>query len=188
MKFLKYIALALLTLVVTGTEAKTVKVPHVYLFGFSASFQDSLVFFTDIQDIPNAWYDKKTKFLAGRDTYSEQLKTFLTEQGAPNRVCMVFFSTNKSKLEKRYLKLRKKNEELSEVVNRSITQTLTRSIYTSFTTFATIAMLFILGVPSIREFALPLMTGIIAGGFSSVCVTGPLWYIMRAGAEKKAKK
>ena len=108
MKFLKYIALALLTLVVTGTEAKTVKVPHVYLFGFSASFQDSLVFFTDIQDIPNAWYDKKTKFLAGRDTYSDQLKTFLTEQGAPNRVCMVFFSTNKSKLEKRYLKLRKK--------------------------------------------------------------------------------
>ena len=66
------------------------------------------MFFTDIQDIPNAWYDKKTKFLAGRDTYSEQLKTFLTEQGAPNRVCMVFFSTNKSKLEKRYLKLRKK--------------------------------------------------------------------------------
>ena len=86
------------------------------------------------------------------------------------------------------LKLRKKNETLADIVNRSITQTLTRSIYTSFTTFVTIAMLFILGVPSIREFALPLMTGIIAGGFSSVCVTGPLWYVMRAAAEKKAAK
>ena len=83
------------------------------------------------------------------------------------------------------LKLRKKSDELSDIVNRSITQTLTRSIYTSFTTFATVTMLFIMGVPSIREFALPLMVGIIAGGFSSVCITGPLWYMMRTGAEKK---
>ena len=83
------------------------------------------------------------------------------------------------------LKIRKKNEELAEIVNRSISQTLTRSIYTSFTTFVTVAMLFILGVPSIREFALPLMTGIIAGGSSSVCITGPLWYMMRHGAEKR---
>lgn len=84
------------------------------------------------------------------------------------------------------LKARTKKDELSEIVNRSITQTLTRSIYTSFTTFATIACLYVLGVPSIKEFALPLMVGIIAGGFSSVCITGPLWYVMRAGAEKRA--
>ena len=83
------------------------------------------------------------------------------------------------------LKTRTKKDELSDIVNRSITQTLTRSIYTSFTTFITIAMLFILGVPSISEFALPLMVGIVAGGFSSVCITGPLWYMMRQGAEKK---
>ncbi len=85
------------------------------------------------------------------------------------------------------LKSAGKKSDLAEIVNRSITQTLTRSIYTSFTTFVTIAALYILGVPSIREFALPLMVGIVAGGFSSVCVTGPLWYSMRARSEKKKK-
>ena len=78
--------------------------------------------------------------------------------------------------------------DLKEIVNASVSQTLTRSIYTSFTTFITITALYIMGVPSIKEFALPLMVGIIAGGFSSVCVTGPLWYLMRAGAEKKKSK
>ena len=83
------------------------------------------------------------------------------------------------------LKTRTRKEQLSDLVNRSITQTLTRSIYTSLTTFITIASLYVLGVPSIKEFALPLMVGIIAGGFSSVCVTGPLWHWLRSRAEKK---
>lgn len=73
---------------------------------------------------------------------------------------------------------------LDEIVNTSITMTLTRSIYTSLTTFITIAVLFILGVPTIREFALPLMVGIVAGGYSSVCLTGVIWYRMR-GRERK---
>ena len=83
------------------------------------------------------------------------------------------------------IKGRTRKDDLADIVNRSITQTLTRSIYTSFTTFVTIAALYVLGVPSIKEFALPLMVGIIAGGFSSVCITGPLWYIMRHAADKK---
>ncbi len=83
------------------------------------------------------------------------------------------------------LKERKKKDELEEIVNRSITQTLTRSIYTSLTTFVTIAALFVLGVSSIKEFALPLMVGIVAGCFSSVCITGTLWYVMRAHHENK---
>ncbi len=86
------------------------------------------------------------------------------------------------------LKSRAKNEPLEEVVNKSVTQTLTRSIYTSFTTFVTIAFLFILGVPSIREFALPLMVGIVAGGYSSVCLTGCIWYVLRRGADQKASQ
>ena len=85
------------------------------------------------------------------------------------------------------LKLRTKNESLENIVNKSVSQTLTRSIYTSFTTFVTIAALYILGVPSIKEFALPLMVGIVAGGYSSVCVTGALWYLMRKHAEKTGK-
>lgn len=71
-----------------------------------------------------------------------------------------------------------KEIDLAEVVNRSITQTLTRSIYTSLTTFISVFVLYILGVAAIKEFALPIMVGIIFGGYSSVFITGSLWYIM----------
>ena len=79
-----------------------------------------------------------------------------------------------------------KKDDLKEVVNKSITQTLTRSIYTSFTTFVMVLVLFIMGVNSIRLFALPLMVGIVCGAYSSVCITGALWYVMkkRIGAGK----
>ncbi len=82
--------------------------------------------------------------------------------------------------------VRKKDAEaLQEVVNKSITQTLSRSINTSLTTFIMVFMIFILGVTSIKEFALPLMAGIICGGYSSVCLTGALWYIFRTKFAKK---
>lgn len=77
-----------------------------------------------------------------------------------------------------------KKTDLETLVNASITQTLTRSIYTSLTTFIMVFLLFVMGVSSIREFALPLMVGIICGGYSSVCITGALWYVMK----KKIKK
>ena len=81
-----------------------------------------------------------------------------------------------------------KKKDLAEVVNLSITQTLTRSIYTSLTTFIMVFILWIMGVSSIREFALPIMVGIICGAYSSVCVTGPLWYTIKTMAGKKTKK
>lgn len=86
------------------------------------------------------------------------------------------------------LKLASRNTDLADVVNKSITQTLTRSIYTSLTTFITVAVLYIMGVSSIREFALPLMVGIVCGAYSSVCVTGALWYVMKTkiGGKKNA--
>lgn len=77
------------------------------------------------------------------------------------------------------LKVRKKKEELSDIVNRCITLTLTRSIYTSLTTFSMVFFLFVFGVSSVREFALPLMVGIVCGAYSSVCITGALWYVMK---------
>ncbi|MCC8106771.1 MAG: protein translocase subunit SecD [Clostridiales bacterium] len=77
-------------------------------------------------------------------------------------------------------------ESLAEIVNTSVTQTLTRSIYTSFTTFITIFMLYILGIATIKEFALPLMVGIVAGAYSSVCVTGSLWYVLKSHQAKTA--
>lgn len=75
---------------------------------------------------------------------------------------------------------------LAEIVNESVTQTLTRSIYTSFTTFITIFMLYVIGVATIKEFALPLMVGVVAGAYSSVCVTGSLWYVMKSHAAASA--
>ena len=81
-----------------------------------------------------------------------------------------------------------KKKDLADVVNLSITQTLTRSIYTSLTTFIMVFILWIMGVSSIREFALPIMVGIICGAYSSVCVTGPLWYTIKTMSGKKTKK
>ena len=81
----------------------------------------------------------------------------------------------------------KRTENLEEVVNASITQTLTRSIYTSFTTFVMVAVLYIMGVSSIREFAAPLMVGIICGAYSSVCITGALWLVMKKRLSGGAK-
>ena len=73
----------------------------------------------------------------------------------------------------------KKKDELQDMVNRSITQTLSRSIFSSLTTFFMIAALYVFGVSSIREFALPLMVGIVCGTYSSICLTGALWYLMK---------
>lgn len=84
--------------------------------------------------------------------------------------------------------LAEKNGRMSlvDVVNLSITQTFTRSINTSLTTFVMVFVLYLMGVSSIREFALPLMAGIVCGTYSSVCVTGALWYVMTAAKNKKA--
>lgn len=82
------------------------------------------------------------------------------------------------------LKLKSKKESLADVVNKSITQTLTRSIYTSITTLVMVVVLYILGVSSIKEFALPLVVGIVCGAYSSVCLTGALWYVMKTKSGK----
>lgn len=70
---------------------------------------------------------------------------------------------------------------LEEIVNLSICQTMRRSVYTTLTTFIMVVILFVLGVTSIREFAAPLMVGIICGGYSSVCITGALLYVFKKG-------
>ena len=74
--------------------------------------------------------------------------------------------------------------DLAEIVNASISQTMRRSVYTTLTTFIMVVILFILGVSAIREFAAPLMVGIICGGYSSVCITGALWYVLKKGVKK----
>ena len=83
------------------------------------------------------------------------------------------------------LKTGSRKDTIEDVVNRSITQTLTRSIYTSFTTFVMVATLYVLGVSSVKEFAAPLMVGVVVGAYSSVCITGALWYVMKKKFVKK---
>ena len=73
----------------------------------------------------------------------------------------------------------KDKEELLAMVNKSISQTLSRSIFTSLTTFFMVAALFVFGVTSIREFALPLIVGILCGTYSSICLAGSMWYIFK---------
>lgn len=76
---------------------------------------------------------------------------------------------------------------LAEVINKSITETLSRSINTSVTTFIMVFVLAVLGVDTIRQFAIPLIVGIISGCYSSVCVASPLWYLLSGKGEKETK-
>ncbi len=79
-------------------------------------------------------------------------------------------------------------EDLQETVNRSVTQTMSRSIFTSLTTFIMVAVLYVLGVTSIKDFALPLMVGIVCGTYSSVCLAGSMWYLFRRKFRPKQER
>ncbi len=80
-----------------------------------------------------------------------------------------------------------RKDSLSDMVDTSITQTLSRSIFTSLTTFIMVAALYVFGVTSVKEFALPLMAGILCGTYSSVCVAGALWLVLRKVFPAKAQ-
>lgn len=84
-------------------------------------------------------------------------------------------------------KIDTKKQGYTDLVNQSINQTFTRTIYTSLTTFVMVLVLFILGVASIKEFAVTLMAGILVGAYSSVCITGPMWHFMKTKLSKKEK-
>ena len=83
-------------------------------------------------------------------------------------------------------KLATTKDSLEKLANDAVNQTLSRSLFTSLTTFVMVAVLYILGVSSVKEFALPLMIGIVCGTYSSVCLASAIWYILRTkvGATK----
>lgn len=101
-----------ITLMAVGTmkvQAQDVKVPHAYMFGFVASFNDSTVYFTNIQKVDSVWVTKKKKFLSGRNQYSYQLRNFFSEtRNMPNRTCVVIANVDRKKLEKKYIKMKNK--------------------------------------------------------------------------------
>ena len=116
MKSIRYILLLVVALTALGASAKPLKTNQVYMFGFSASFKDSVIYVTDIQNIPGAWIESKNKFLLLRDEYSRQMKDYLEEKlQQEQRVCVVFYYLKKKKAEKEFLKLMKKYKKGYEV-------------------------------------------------------------------------
>ena len=92
------------------------------MFGFSASFKDSVVYVTDIQNVPQARINEK-KFLLDRDQYSYQLKNYLEETlQQPGRICLVIYDIDKKKAEKKYVKLMKKYKKGYQVLYLNETQ------------------------------------------------------------------
>ena len=116
MKSIRYILLLVVALTALGASAKPLKTNQVYMFGFSASFKDSIIYVTDIQNVPGTWVESKNKFLLLRDEYSRQMKDYLEEKlQQEKRVCVVFYYLKKKKAEKEFLKLMKKYKKGYEV-------------------------------------------------------------------------
>ena len=111
MKLIKHLtlAIALMAIGTINVQAQDVKVPHAYMFGFVASFNDSTVYFTNIQKVDSVWVTSKKKFLSGRSQYSYQLRSYFANQlNMPNRTCVVVASLDPKKLEKKYIKMKNK--------------------------------------------------------------------------------
>lgn len=110
MKIIRHITLAVLLLAavaIVPTLAQNRVVPKAYMFGFAASFTDSIVFFTDIQEVDSVWLTPK-KFLAGKSNYSYQLRNFCTDSlGFKNRTVVVVSALTRKDIEKKYAKMKK---------------------------------------------------------------------------------
>ena len=99
------ILLALL-LAVSGASAKKDRVQKIYVFGMAASFTDTIVHFTPIQEVDSAWFDRKKTFLMGREDYSYQLREYLSSQLLmPHRTCIVIYDKKLKKVEKKRAKM-----------------------------------------------------------------------------------
>lgn len=107
-KYFMLIALFIASAHTMSLTAKNITVPKMYMFGFAASFNDSIVHFTDIQTLDNVWIDQKTHFLLGRENFSYQLRDFLADKmQMPHRTCVIIYNQDRQKLEKEYLKMKR---------------------------------------------------------------------------------
>lgn len=102
------ITLILICAIVSGNVSAANKKSDIYAFGFSASFNDSTVYFTDIQLVKDVTIEHKSHFLENRDLYSKQLSQHLSDQEMPARVCVIFFDAKLKNIEKQFTKLKKK--------------------------------------------------------------------------------
>lgn len=79
-------------------------------------------------------------------------------------------------------------EQVKELADHSITQTLVRSINTSMTVFIMVFLLWLFGVAALKDFALPLMVGVASGTYSSICNATPIWYLLKKFSMRQDKK
>ena len=108
MKFVKYIMTFALLLLFVGSSMAQDRKTSVYLFGFSASFNDSTVYITDIQEVEDAWINNKSGFLVNRDAYSYQLQNYLKQKGGQTPTCITFFALKHKDIQKKYEKIKEK--------------------------------------------------------------------------------
>ncbi len=98
----------LLALSYSAVQAKNAVEKKAYMFGFSASFNDSIVYFTNIQEVDSVWFIQKKDMLAGRSNYSSQLRDYFNNKlNQPKRTCIVVGSKSLKKVEKKYEKMKK---------------------------------------------------------------------------------
>lgn len=111
MKFLKITVFSIL-MVAAGSlraSAQNIQVPKAYMFGLVASFNDSTIYFTDIQEVDSVWVTKKKKLIAGKSNYSYQLRDFFArERNLPHRTCIVVTAIDRKTIDKKYAKMKKK--------------------------------------------------------------------------------
>ena len=128
MKRFKFSFLLLFTVLVVGINSyakdkNTTKTEKVYMFGFSASFNDSLVYITDIQGVDSVEIEPKTDFLVGRTAYGNQLQFYLADyKERPNTTCVVFFDKKEDKLRKKYNKMLKRYKNSKETILKNLTR------------------------------------------------------------------
>lgn len=95
----------------------------VYLFGFAASFNDSTVYFTEVQELDSAYIDSKTKFLYSRENYSYQLRDHLTAAGANTPTCVTCFALKRKDIDKKYANLKKKYTKGGKFIVKEVKST-----------------------------------------------------------------
>ena len=112
MKQWKQVVLSVIMILCAGAAYGGDFLPtKVYMFGFAASFNDSTVYFTDVQQLEGAWvYEKERSFLVNRDEYSYQLRNFLKQMGLEAPTCVTVYAFDEKEIYKKYLKLRQRYE------------------------------------------------------------------------------
>lgn len=101
------ILIAALTLTASISFALN-KPTKLYVYGFAATFNDSTVYFTNIEEIDTAWIDTKSKFLYSRDNYSYQFRDYLKSQGVAHPTCITGYATSRKEAEKKYTALKRR--------------------------------------------------------------------------------